>query len=290
MVTTTWTIDLHYPHPENTKHFPGEEFRTVAHHKRIQPYPIPYRCLYSRNVPNLFMAGRDISVTHVALGTVRVMRTCGMMGEVVGMAASLCKKHDAEPRDVYHNYLDELKELATKGVGRTKGVGKFPKKQAPKDPPAWPKKAGNNLAKTAKVTVSSCLDPAKYPLKHINDGKIDMRNNRLRWVSDRSGEPQWVEFRWDQPQTISAARIVTGYFQPGYSEPGDVIRDFQFQYFTTGQWQGIQGAIIRGNQLCDWCGRIPEVTTDRLRINITASAGNTARIWEIELYDPASEK
>jgi len=118
MVTTTWTIDLHYPHPENTKHFPGEEFRTVAHHKQIKPYPIPYRCLYSRNVPNLFMAGRDISVTHVALGTVRVMRTCGMMGEVVGMAASLCKKHDAEPRDVYHNYLDELKELATKGVGR----------------------------------------------------------------------------------------------------------------------------------------------------------------------------
>jgi hypothetical protein len=130
MVTTTWTIDLHYPHPENTKHFPGEEFRTVAHHKRIKPYPIPYRCLYSRNVPNLFMAGRDISATHVALGTVRVMRTCGMMGEVVGMAASLCKKHDANPRDVYHNYLDELKELATQGVGR------FPKKQVSKDPPA----------------------------------------------------------------------------------------------------------------------------------------------------------
>ena len=129
MVTTTWTIDLHYPHPENTKHFPGEEFRTVARHKRIKPYPVPYRCLYSRNVPNLFMAGRDISVTHVALGTVRVMRTCGMMGEVVGMAASLCKKHDAQPRDVYHNYLDELKELATKGVGR------FPKTQMLKDEP-----------------------------------------------------------------------------------------------------------------------------------------------------------
>ncbi len=126
MVTTTWTIDLHYPHPENTKHFPGEEFRTVARHKRIQPYSIPYRCLYSRNVPNLFMAGRDISVTHVALGTVRVMRTCGMMGEVVGMAAFLCNKHDANPRDIYHNYLDELKELATKGVGR------FPKTQVSK--------------------------------------------------------------------------------------------------------------------------------------------------------------
>ena len=118
MVTTTWTIDLHYPDPENTKYFPGEEFRTIAKHLRISPYPIPYRCFYSRNIDNLFMAGRDISVTHVALGTVRVMRTCGMMGEVVGMAASLCKQHDTTPRGVYENHLDELKQLAKKGAGK----------------------------------------------------------------------------------------------------------------------------------------------------------------------------
>ena len=74
-VTTTWSIDLHYPAPENTKHFPGMEFRTICVTPAIKPYPIPYRCLYSRNVENLFMAGRDISVTHVALGTIRVMRT-----------------------------------------------------------------------------------------------------------------------------------------------------------------------------------------------------------------------
>ena len=118
MVTTTWTIDLHYPDPENTKYFPGEEFRTIAKFTPIKPYPVPYRCFYSRNIENLFMAGRNISVTHVALGTVRVMRTCGMMGEVIGMAASLCKKHDATPRSVYENHLDELKRLAKKGVGK----------------------------------------------------------------------------------------------------------------------------------------------------------------------------
>ncbi len=117
-VTTTWTIDLHYPDPKNTKYFPGEEFRTIAKHARIKPYPIPYRCLYSRNIGNLMMAGRDISVTHVALGTVRVMRTCGMMGEVVGMAASLCKKHNTNPRGVYQYHLAELKELAERGVGK----------------------------------------------------------------------------------------------------------------------------------------------------------------------------
>lgn len=117
-VTTTWTIDLHYPDPKNTEYFPGEEFRSIAKFTPIDPYPIPYRCLYSRNIQNLFMAGRDISVTHVALGTVRVMRTGGMMGELVGMAASLCKKHSTTPRGVYQNYLAELKALASRGVGK----------------------------------------------------------------------------------------------------------------------------------------------------------------------------
>ena len=63
------------------------------------------------------MAGRDISVTHVALGATRLMRTHGMMGEVVGMAASVCKKHSCDPRGVYERHFDKLKELMTKGVG-----------------------------------------------------------------------------------------------------------------------------------------------------------------------------
>ncbi|MEI7898638.1 MAG: FAD-dependent oxidoreductase [bacterium] len=113
----TWTIDLHYPDPKNGKNFPDAAFKSIAKHQTIHPYPIPYRCFYSKNVDNLFMAGRDISVTHVALGTVRVMRTGGMMGEVVGMAASLCKKHTCSPRDIYAGHLDELKALMTQGVG-----------------------------------------------------------------------------------------------------------------------------------------------------------------------------
>lgn len=114
---TSWTIDLHYPDPKNSEKFPGKEFKSIAVHKPIRPYPIPYRCLYSQNVPNLMMAGRNISVSHVALGTVRVMRTTGMMGEVIGMAASVCKKHNCEPRAVYSSYLDDLKQLMQKGTG-----------------------------------------------------------------------------------------------------------------------------------------------------------------------------
>lgn len=120
--TTSWSIDLHFPDPVNSEKFPGAEFKAVTNHIQIYPYAVPYRCLYSRNIDNLFMAGRNISVTHVALGTVRVMRTTGMMGEVVGMAASLCKKHDATPREIYQQHLEELKELMQEGAGKKGGI------------------------------------------------------------------------------------------------------------------------------------------------------------------------
>lgn len=115
---TTWSIDLHYPDPENTKHFPGREFKSIAKHVKIAEYPVPYRCLYSRNVDNLFMAGRNISVTHTALGTTRVMRTTGMLGEVVGLAASICRKHQVLPRRVYQKFLPDLNDLMKKGAGK----------------------------------------------------------------------------------------------------------------------------------------------------------------------------
>ena len=114
-VPTTWDIDLHYPKEQYAKKFPDNPFISRAEFgagvDRKNGYPVPYRCFYSKNVPNLFMAGRCISVNHEALGTVRVMRTCGMMGEVVGKAAYLCRLHNTSPRNVYDSYLPDLIEL-----------------------------------------------------------------------------------------------------------------------------------------------------------------------------------
>ena len=115
--STSWSIDLHYVDSLNASQFGGRAFKTVAKHKYFEPYPIPYRCLYSRNVGNLFMAGRDISCSHVAMGSVRVMRTCGMMGEVVGLAASVCHRHGSLPRSVYTTYFQELIPLMQEGAG-----------------------------------------------------------------------------------------------------------------------------------------------------------------------------
>lgn len=122
---TGWSNDLHLPDPAYEKGFKGDAFISRAHfgefpaHKEKRPFWIPYRALYSRNISNLFMAGRCISVKHEALGAVRVMRTGGCMGEVVGMAASLCVKHDAPPRTVYEKHLPELQDLMRRGAGKS---------------------------------------------------------------------------------------------------------------------------------------------------------------------------
>lgn len=127
-VIASWYFDLHFPHPLNSRYFPDEEFRSLAYddpdferyrgeivgdYTEHPPYPIPYRCFYSRNVPNLFMAGRNISATHVAFASTRVMNTTAMMGTVVGRAAYLCHTLGVEPRALYTEHLAKLQALLT---------------------------------------------------------------------------------------------------------------------------------------------------------------------------------
>ncbi len=112
----TWGIDIHYPEPINAMRF-GEAFRSFAYHRAIpKPCPVPYRCLYAKDIDNLFLGGRIISSSHVAFSSVRVMRTLGMLGEVVGMAAGICKAHACMPRAVYTDYLSELQAYMEKGI------------------------------------------------------------------------------------------------------------------------------------------------------------------------------
>ena len=282
-VTTTWTIDLHYPTDFQREHFPGKEFRARAEHVRIEPYPVPYRCFYSRNVDNLFMAGRNISVTHVALGTVRVMRTLGMVGEVVGMAAAVCQRHDVDPRQVYTDHLEELQELMTEGVGKLP----LPTPPGPPAPPAWLDAAGANLARDADVAVSSYYDPEQYPASNVNDGRVSYTDNRLRWVSANE-LPDTVDLVWDEPQTIGAVRIVTG--QAGGREgPMTPITNFVLQHHDGSDYRDIEATRTTENESVDWHVRFPAVTTDRLRLVVSRTPGNLTRIWEFEVYGPVAD-
>lgn len=118
----TWGIDTHHPNQKYAEGHEGDEFIADYTHGEGYvyqgPYWVPYRCLYSRNIQNLFMAGRNISVTHEALGAVRVMKTTGAMGEVVGMAAATAKRHGCSPRGVHDEHLEELFGLIKAGAGK----------------------------------------------------------------------------------------------------------------------------------------------------------------------------
>ena len=275
-VTSTWSIDLHYPEEDNKKFFPGEEFRSIAKFVHIPPYPIPYRCLYSRNIDNLFMAGRNISVTHVALGTIRVMRTGGMMGEVLGMAAGICRKNDCLPRDVYTSHLDELKKCMEEGIAPPTPASKLMVR------PDWLKEAKNNLALKAHIDVSGLYEKADYPAKFINDGKYDINSDRERWVSNSKNDSEnthWATLSFDEPQTINAFQIISG--MSGGKSP---IRDFVFQYEKDGQFVDIPETMVNDNQSSFIAMKFPEVTSKKFRIYVTNTPGNIARIWEVELY------
>ncbi len=100
-----WPIDDHFPGGFYHRGVPNTDVQTPA------PYSLPYRALYSKNVENLFFAGRNISMTHMAMSSIRVMATCALLGEAVGKAVSIAVKNEFTPHDVYLNKIDVLQEL-----------------------------------------------------------------------------------------------------------------------------------------------------------------------------------
>ncbi len=273
-VPSTWDMDLHVPQSRYAQGFEENPFISVAQYTKFQkPYWVPYRSLYSRNVPNLFVAGRNISVTREALGTVRVMRTTGMMGEVVGMAAALCRRHDCLPRAAYAEHLDELKALWQTGVGRVP--------QPPVLDPV-PGNWGKNLAPLAKLRVSGSRDEKAHPPANLTDGVAHIADDGSRWLSE-AAIPHWVELAWPQTRTIRAVRLVSGY-RGNATETRDPVRDFHLEIRDGEQWLPLPGSQVTGNLAVDCRREIGPVETKAIRLVVTASQGNLSRIFELEVY------
>ncbi len=97
-----WPLDDHFPGGFYHRGVPNTYYETPA------PYSIPYRALYSKNVENLFFAGRNISMTHTAMSSIRVMATCALLGEAVGRAAAIALKYRLTPNGVYRERISEL--------------------------------------------------------------------------------------------------------------------------------------------------------------------------------------
>ena len=92
----TWSIDLHFPQGDSG-------FIAGTNHRYYPAWWMPYRSICCRDVPNLFLAGRCASYTHVAFGSSRVMHAGGQQGVAAGYAASLCAKYGCRPRDIYRD-------------------------------------------------------------------------------------------------------------------------------------------------------------------------------------------
>ena len=146
-----WALDIH--HPKGI--YSGEDGPFLSN-KAVPITPIPYRCLYSKNISNLFMAGRCISVSHVGLGSVRVEATIVTEGHVVGAAASLCKKHSITPRDIYKNKIKELQQLLIKQDLTIPGIKS---------------EDGENIAPKCHIEATSFYKNFRQPLTYGFPGK-----------------------------------------------------------------------------------------------------------------------
>ncbi|MES2460956.1 MAG: FAD-dependent oxidoreductase [Armatimonadota bacterium] len=177
-----WSMDDH--HPAGLL-YPG---KPTLFHPAPSPYGIPYRSLYSRNITNLLFAGRNISVTHAALSSTRVMATCAVIGQAAGTAAALCVRHGVAPRALSSGKL--LQDLQNRLMNDD----------------AWLPGKTRPVSDLAQVgTLANRGDGAGESL--LTDGvERDRENEPHAWTGSAGGAS--VEYRWDEAVEIGGVRLV----------------------------------------------------------------------------------
>jgi len=173
-----WTMDDH--HPAGFK-YPGHP---TIWHPAPSPFGIPYRCLYSRNIDNLFFAGRNISVTHAAMSATRVMATCAILGQAVGTAAAIAIKNGLIPRGVYENKITELQQILMEDDCYL----------------PWKRRDIPELTKKARLTASEG-DPE--PLRNGIDRPVGKEDNG--WTGSIGS---WVQYTFGEPEKIREMRFI----------------------------------------------------------------------------------
>lgn len=254
-----WSMDDHHP---GGIRWPGQP---TLFHPAPSPYGIPYRCLYSRNVENLLCAGRNISCTHAAMSSTRVMATCALCGQAVGTAASLAVQHQTTPRGVGREHLRELQQALLDDDCYL----------------PWQRRALPALSQPAELTASAG-DPE--PLRNGVDRPVG--GNANAWAGTPGAS--WVQYRFACPTPVSQVRLVfdsdlnrkgkgacaqygeknclSNYplNQPPRTVPETLTRAFRVEALDDrGQWQCVFAATDNTQRLV----RIPlDVTTGGIRL------------------------
>ena len=235
-------------------YYPGQP---TIFHPAPSPYGIPYRCLYSRNIPNLLFAGRNISVTHAALSSTRVMGTCSILGQAAGTAAALCVKRRRFPRSV------DVVEL----------------QRALMDDDCWLPgltRPVSSLAQTGTLTG----DGQDLPLL-IDGMDRDRPDSKHAWTGRQA------EYTWNTRQHIGGVRLVFDSnlqlhkrmpctYPHKTAMPGTLVKSYRLETDT--------GTVFREDNNHQRLVRVPlRVETKTLRLVIEETWGKTdARIFAFE--------
>jgi hypothetical protein len=261
-----WPMDDHHP---AGIYYPG---KPTIFHPAPSPFSIPYRCLFSANIENLLFAGRNISVTHAALSSTRVMATCALLGQAVGTAAALCTKYSCTPRAIGDG--NKLRELQNTLM----------------DDDCW---LPGILRPISAIAEEAQLSGDGENLAALRDGlDRDREEEDHAW---RGAVGMSVEYSWPQPVQIGGARLVfdsnlanekrmpCSYPQKGDGcrVPSSLVRAFRLEARdANGEWRVVHRETENSQRLV----RVPlGSTATALRLVIEATWGDkTARVFAFE--------
>jgi hypothetical protein len=265
-----WSMDDH--HPLAFRH-PGAP---TVFHPAPSPYGIPWRCLYSANIENLLFAGRNISCTHLAMSSTRVMATCATMGQALGTGAALAIRHGCSPRQVGERHLTELQNRLL-------------------DDDQWlPDRRRGVPAATRAARLAASHGDAE-PLRDGFDRRC--RGADHAWEAPPGAS---VTFSWDAPRPLGRLRLVgdselhrmkrqpCSWPLAGWAErmPAPLPRDLAVEVQETpgGPWR--QVARIAGNRRRLVVLPLP-VQAVALRLVVERAWGDgAARIFSCEVGEP----
>lgn len=270
-----WTMDDHNPAGINTKDKPN------IFHPAPSPFGIPYRCLYSINIENLYFAGRNISVTHTAMSASRVMATCALLGQAVGTAAAIAIKNDISPRELSKKYIKQLQQTLM-------------------DDGCWLPYCKTEVSSLTKsATITSTGENIELLLNGI---ERHYGNDKNCW-SGKVGDT--ITFSFDSEKTVNEVRFVfnsdlnretTGAGKyipekmntcnvhknaPALNIPKTLVKDIKIEIKNTDGWREIDG--IKENHQ-----RLVKVKIEEniraIRFTLISTNGNeTADIYSIDL-------
>lgn len=173
-----WPMDDHDPAGMNGTGRPNTNYPAPS------PYGIPYRSLYSRNVENLFFSGRNISVTHAALSSTRVMATCATVGQAVGVAAAIAVTNGLTPRGVYKSHIQELQNTLM-------------------DDDCYLPWHVRPIAELSKNAILHASEGDPEPLRNGIDRPLDGQENV--WSCQPDG---WAEYDFGRTVSLKRARLI----------------------------------------------------------------------------------